>query len=169
MAALKGWRFCPRCAVEIENDGRKARCPSCGLVEYAYSVPTVSALVVDDEGRVLLARRKSEPDAGRWDLPGGFLEEGEHPLEGLRRELHEETGVDVEPEEFVGVYMDTYDGRDATSVLNLVWRAKIVSGEEAPADDVSELRWFGRDEFPPPEECAFRWVGRFLEALAKPA
>ena len=77
----------------------------------------------------------------------------------------EETGAEVEPGAFLGAYVDTYgDGPDATSVLNLVWEARIVSGDPAPADDVSELRWFPRDAPPPPEECAFRWVAKFLHS-----
>jgi 8-oxo-dGTP diphosphatase len=165
MVALANWRYCPRCAAEIRNGGTQVECPSCDFVEYAQSSPAVSALVVDDEGRVLLGRRAQEPDAGRWDLLGGFLEEGEHPLDGLRRELREETGLEVEPDDFLGVYIDTYDGEDAMTVLSLVWQARIISGEPSPADDVSELRWFARDELPPPEECAFRWVARFLSTL----
>jgi 8-oxo-dGTP diphosphatase len=167
MAALDGWRFCPRCASELSIDGRRADCPSCGSVHYAQSAPAVSALVVDDGGNVLLARRAHEPDAGLWDLLGGFLEEGEHPLDGLRRELLEETGLEVEPGEFLGFFMDTYgDGAEASSVLNLVWGARLAPGEPSPADDVSELRWFPRDAPPPPEECAFRWVGPFLSSLS---
>ena len=105
------------------------------------------------------------PDAGLWDTLGGFLDEGEHPLDGLRRELREETGLEVEPGAFLGTYLDTYgDDPEATSVLNLVWEARIVSGDPAPADDVSELRWFPRDAPPPPEECAFRWVAKFLHS-----
>ncbi|MDQ3382050.1 MAG: NUDIX domain-containing protein [Actinomycetota bacterium] len=89
-----------------------------------------AAVVVDDAERMLLARRAHDPDAGRWDTLGGFLDEGEHPLDGLRRELLEETGAEVEPSEFIGAYLDTYgDGPDATSVLNLVWEARIVSGK----------------------------------------
>ena len=145
----------------------QANCPSCGSVYYAESAPAVTALVRDDERGVLLARRAHEPDAGLWDLLGGFLEEGEHPLDGLRRELREETGLDAEPGEFRGAYMDTYgDTPQAASVLNLVWEARLAAGEPSPADDVAELRWFALDELPPPEECAFRWVARFLDELA---
>ena len=115
---------------------------------------------------MLLARRAHEPDANLWDLLGGFLEEGEHPLDGLRRELLEETGLHVEPKDFLGAFLDTYgDGPQTASVLNLVWRGRIVSGDPAPADDVSELRWFAPNELPPPEECAFRWVAPFLAGL----
>jgi ADP-ribose pyrophosphatase YjhB (NUDIX family) len=136
-------------------------------VHYAQSAPAASALVVDDAGRVLLARRAYEPDAGLWDLLGGFLEEGEPPLDGLRRELLEETALEVEAGQFLGAFVDTYgDGDGATSVLNLVWEARVVAGEPRPADDVSELRWFELDELPPPSELAFRWVARFLAQVA---
>ncbi len=148
------------------SEGR-VQCAMCGFLHYAHSAPAVSALVVDDAGRMLLALRAHDPDAGLWDVLGGFLEEGEHPLDGLRRELLEETGSDVRPIEFLGAYLDTYgDGPDATSVLNLVWEARILSGEPIAADDVAELRWFPRSEPPLPEECAFRWVTTFLTSLA---
>ena len=97
-------------------------CPACGFTAYASSVPTVCAVCVDDEGRVLLARRAGEPFRGYWDLPGGFLNEGEHPLDAVRRELLEETGLEVAPEAFLGVWMDRYgnaEGDDAT--MNLYW------------------------------------------------
>jgi 8-oxo-dGTP diphosphatase len=105
---------------------------------------------------VLLARRAGSVFHGYWDLPGGFLDEGEHPLDALRRELREETGLDVEPGDFIGVWMDRYgDGEDAQSTINLYWTARVVGGEEAPADDVSELRWFPVDELPGRDELAF--------------
>jgi ADP-ribose pyrophosphatase YjhB (NUDIX family) len=167
MPSLTGWKTCPRCGKDLANGGAEARCPKCGSVYYAQSAPAVSALVVDD-GRILLGKRAHEPDAGRWDLLGGFLDDGEHPLDGLRRELREETGAEVEPGAFLGIYMDTYgEGPDVANVLNIVWEARIVSGEPEPADDVAELRWFARDEPPPPRECAFRWVAAFLASLAK--
>jgi 8-oxo-dGTP diphosphatase len=106
-----------------------------------------------------------EPYKGKWDTPGGFLEEGEHPLDGLKRELHEETGVEIEPLDFLGVWIDRY-GSDSTAqaTLNLYWTARIVSGEPEPADDVSELAWFAPDELPPPEEVAFENVPKVLAA-----
>ena len=123
---------------------------------HASSKPTACALVTDEHGRLLLARRAGEPFAGRWDLPGGFLEEGEHPLDALRRELLEETGLTVEPGEFVGVWMDRYgEGADAPSTLTLYWTARAGAGEGRAADDVSELRWFAPDELPSGEETAF--------------
>jgi len=167
VGTLVGWNHCPRCSAPLERVGRAARCPECGYVAYASPEPTACALVVDDEGRVLLARRKFEPEAGKWDVPGGFLEEDEEPLDGLRRELREETGLEIEPLELAGIWADRYGGSDdATATLNLYWTTRIVSGEPTPADDVSELRWFSLDDLPPDEEVAFGNVVKALRSLA---
>ena len=170
MGMLAEWRYCPRCAAPLVHHGGKVECEACGLIHYASSAPAVSALVVDDAGRLLLARRAIEPDAGRWDALGGFLDEGEEPLAGLRRELREETGAEIEIGNFVGVYADRYGkGADASPVLNLVWEARIGSGQPAPADDVAELRWFAHDALPPDGELAFRWLAPCLRAWATTA
>ena len=140
-------------------------CRTCGFVAYANSAPTANALCVDDYGRVLLARRAHDPDKGRWDIPGGFLEEAEHPLDGIRRELREETGLEVEPLEFLCATVDRYgDDESAVATLNLTWTARVVAGTPTPADDVAELRWFHEDELPPERELAFATVAEILSA-----
>ena len=132
-------------------------------MSYAGSQPTASAVVRDDAGRILLARRAGEPEAGKWDLPGGFLDEGEHPLDGLHRELREETGLEIEPLELVAIELDVYgDGPEAPATLNLYWTARPVAGEPEAADDVSELRWFAPEELPGDAELAFRGNARVL-------
>jgi ADP-ribose pyrophosphatase YjhB (NUDIX family) len=161
MAPLAGWRFCPRCASPLAVENEEAACPSCGFTAYAQSAPAVAAFIVED-GRTLLGLRAHEPDAGRWDLLGGFLEEGEVPVDGLRRELLEETGLEVEPGAYLGAYVDLY-GDGGTAVLNLVFEGRVLGGEMAPADDVAELRWFDLDDLPTREELAFTWVARFLD------
>jgi 8-oxo-dGTP diphosphatase len=134
-------------------------------VHYANSAPAVSALVVDARGRVLLGRRAGDPYAGLWDTPGGFLEEGEDPVEGLRREFREEASVELDLGEFVGMWVDRYgDDVDAPAFLALLWRATIASGELEPADDVSALEWFAPDELPPDQEIAFHWIAPVLAA-----
>jgi NAD+ diphosphatase len=156
---LATWRHCPRCGSGLEplEGGARIECPVCGLHHYATSKPTASGLVVDDLGRLLLARRAVQPDEGKWDLPGGFLDEGEHPRDALQRELREETGLEVEPLEFFDVVVDRYgDDEDAQHTLNLYWTCRVVSGTAAAADDVAELRWFEREDLPPREDLAFR-------------
>ena len=130
---------------------------------YANSHATASAVVRDEAGRILLGRRAGEPEAGKWDLPGGFLEEGEHPLHALLRELREETGLEIEPLELVAIELDVYgEGPEAPSTLNLYWTARPVSGEPEAADDVSELRWFAPEELPGDDELAFEVNSRVL-------
>ena len=102
MGRVDGWKYCPRCAAELEHSHERVDCPSCGFVSYSNSEPTACALLVDHEGRLLLVRRAGDPYRGTWDLPGGFLEEAETPVDGLRRELREETGLEIEPDGFVG-------------------------------------------------------------------
>jgi 8-oxo-dGTP diphosphatase len=161
---LSRWRFCPVCRAEIRVEGgTRAECPECGLRAWASSKPTACAVVVHD-GRVLLARRAGEPFRGYWDLPGGFLDEGEHPLDALRRELREETSLEIEPQDFLGSWMDRYgEAQDAHATLNLYWTARVLAGEAQAADDVSELGWFRPEELPPREELAFH-IADVLEA-----
>jgi 8-oxo-dGTP diphosphatase len=166
VAILEDWRICPRCGAELAHSARRVDCAACGFSMYANPAPTACALLVDDQGRILLGRRAHEPYEGRWDIPGGFLEEDEHPLDCLRRELREETGLEVEPGEFLGAWMDRYGpGEDERVTLNLYWMARITGGEAKAADDVSELRWFEPDELPGPEELAFSTVVDVLVAF----
>jgi ADP-ribose pyrophosphatase YjhB (NUDIX family) len=151
MGILDGWRFCPRCGAETDRHAESARCARCGFVVWANSAPAVQGLVERD-GRILLGRRGIEPGYGKWDLPGGFLHEGEHPLDGLRREVCEETGLEIEPGPFVGFWLEPYDGR---VVLSITYEATTAGGDAQPADDLIELRWFAPGEVPGAAELAF--------------
>ena len=96
MGILDGWRFCPLCSGPLRHERGQAECEQCGTPVYANPIPGSQALIERD-GSVLLGRRRDDPGAGLWDLPGGFVEEFEHPLDALRRELREETGLEIEP------------------------------------------------------------------------
>jgi ADP-ribose pyrophosphatase YjhB (NUDIX family) len=162
---VERWKFCPRCACELEHTFERVECPACGFVAHSNSETTVGALVVDDEGRLLLVRRAHDPHGGTWDVPGGFLNEDEHPLDALRRELVEETGLAVEPVDFVDVRLDRYGtGEDAATTLNLYWTARVTGGRAEAGDDASELRWFAPDELPPDGEIGFPNVRELLRS-----
>jgi ADP-ribose pyrophosphatase YjhB (NUDIX family) len=151
---LAGWKSCPRCGHQLERAERSVHCSNCGLAVYANPAPTASALLLDEEGKVLLARRAQDPGADLWDLLGGFVDEGEAPLAALKRELREETGLEIEPGEFLGGYPDRY-GEDGIYTLNLYWTARVLGGELELDDEIAEVAWFSMDELPARSEFAF--------------
>ena len=163
MGLLDGWKYCPRCTAALAGDGRRLECRACGFVAYGNSVPGAEAVLLDDEGRVLLGRRRFEPRAGYWDFPGGFLHEGEEPLDGMRREIREETGLEVEPLHFLGIWNEPYDGR---IVLCLTWVAR-ARGNARAADDLTELRWFAPDELPWDELAFTHYAPALSRALGE--
>lgn len=164
MGELDGWKHCPVCATAVEPKDGRVECPGCGFVTYAHSMPTASAVVADDDGRVLLSKRANDPAAGKWDLPGGFLEEGEHPVDCLRRELREEAGIGLTGERLLGIWMDTYEyKRRVVATLNVYYSARIAEGTPQAADDVAELRWFAPDDVPV-AELAFEHITEVLSA-----
>jgi ADP-ribose pyrophosphatase YjhB (NUDIX family) len=162
VGALDHWRFCPRCGGKLTRIDDHLRCPACSERYWANSVPGAQALVERDE-RVLLGRRRDDPGAGLWDIPGGFLHEGEDAVAGLRREIAEETGLEVEPTEFLGTWNEAYWNR---TVLCLTWLARVTGGTEQAGDDLVELRWFARHDRPRGAELAFRSFEEILSLWA---
>lgn len=166
MGRCDEWRFCPRCGAGVRPGGGGVECAACGYEAWANAAPSASAFIEDVEGRLLLGRRAHEPFQGLWDIVGGFLEEDEHPLDALVREVREETGLDVVPGDYAGCWIDVY-GPDAPGVvhtLNLYWRVRVPAGTTpVPADDVAELRWFAPHELPPREQLAFECVPLAIE------
>ena len=127
-------------------------CPACGFTAYDNPSATASALVVQD-GRLLVTRRARDPFAGWLDLPGGFIEPGEHPQDAVRRELLEETGLEVEVGALSGIFTDAY-GDDGVATLNLFYEARVAGGDAQANDDVSEILWLEPDRIDP-ERFAF--------------
>ena len=112
--------------------------------------PNVGIVLMHPDGRVFWARRVRRDG---WQFPQGGMNTDETPLEAMYRELREETGLDVEPQEFLGVWMDVY-GESGETTLNLYWVCR-ASGEPEPADDIDGVRWFPPDELPGDDELAF--------------
>jgi ADP-ribose pyrophosphatase YjhB (NUDIX family) len=111
----------------------------------------VGAVVLDSDGRVLLVRRGQQPLLGEWSLPGGALKLGERLEDGVRREVQEETGLDVEPEEIVAVFdhISHADGDPARVRFHYVlvdYRCRVKGGTLASATDATDARWASWNE-----------------------
>jgi len=174
---VKRYSFCPVCgapypgigfAVERQN---LHRCAACGFEFWQNSKPTVGALIVRTEGNrhfVLLTRRGIEPHRGMWDLPGGYLDNGEAPVDGLAREIREELGADIAEPRFLVAGIDEYPREDvaeeARFVLGLYYRCELVGTPIlVPADDVTEAAWFPLENLP--VDIGFAANRRALAAL----
>jgi 8-oxo-dGTP diphosphatase len=94
---------------------------------------SVAAVITDDQGRALLVQRR---DNGHWEPPGGVLELGETIEDGLRREVREETGLDIEPGPLTGVYKNMIRG-----IVALVFRCKVIGGQLDTNDEAVAFRW----------------------------
>ena len=149
------FRFCPADGTRLgePHPSGGVTCSLCSRSWYRNSAPAVGAVIVED-GRALVTVRAREPEKGRLDLPGGFLGVGEHPVDGLAREVGEELGVEMEVlEPPILLATHTY-GPDGQYVLAIGFRARIVAGEPEPTDDVAEIRWISPQEL---DSADFAW------------
>jgi len=103
----------------------------------------VGALIFDGD-KILLVERAGEPLKGYWSLPGGLLETGELIEDAVRREIREETGLDVQLLYRFDIFeriMRDDQGRPEYHYVLVDYICKIVGGEMRPADDVSRVEW----------------------------
>ncbi|MFF7410948.1 NUDIX domain-containing protein [Streptomyces lydicus] len=110
-------------------------------------VVAASAVVTDDEGRILLQRRR---DNGLWALPGGGMEMTDSLPGTAVREVKEETGLDVEITGLVGTYTDprhviAYTDGEVRRQFNVCFTARIVGGRLGLSDESTELRFVRPD------------------------
>src|SRR5262245_49612176 len=99
---------------------------------------SVAGIITDDHGRALLIQRR---DNHRWEPPGGVLELAESIHDGLRREVREETGLDVEPIALTGVYKNITKG-----IVALVFRCKVTGGHLTTNSEVTAFQWASRSD-----------------------
>ena len=104
---------------------------------------TVTCAIIEQNGKILIARRAAEQKlAGKWEFPGGKVEDGESPEECLERELEEEFGIQVEVGEFITSNKHHYDH---ISIELLAFRVKYISGEFTLTDH-DKIEWVNPGE-----------------------
>jgi len=152
-------RFCAYCGAPLDPEEEGAgRCAPCATTFYDNPVPAVAALVRDAAGAILLVERAREPQAGRWALPGGFIEITESTADALRRELREETGLEADRVELFGV--EDEPSRRYGRVIVVCFRVAGYRGEPVAGDDARALAFFPPGVLP---DLAFVSHRRFIE------
>jgi len=124
---------------------------------YTYEYPrpalTVDCIVFgldDEELKVLLIQRKNEPFAGRWALPGGFVDVGETPEQAARRELEEETGLaNVSLEQLYTFGEPNRDPREHVVSVAHYALVNVADTRVRAADDARQAAWFPVRKPPP--------------------
>ena len=142
-------RFCLQCGAELAagvGPGGQPGCRGWGFV--LFSNPKLAAgVVVEHEGAILLVRRNHEPMYGRWSFPSGYVDRGEAVEDAARREVLEETAVEIAIDRLLGVYSTTGE-----PVVFVAYAGHSTSGVPAAGPEAIELGLFPANALP---ELAF--------------
>jgi 8-oxo-dGTP diphosphatase len=157
--------YCPSCGGRLgrtDEDGRRRmRCAACGFIQYRNPAAAVGVLIRQD-GEVLLVKRRFEPYRGKWVIPSGFIECDEDMRDAARREVAEETGLDVE---LTGLHAaeSCFDDPRGNTVL-ILFTGRIIGGSLDAGDDAEQVAFFQLDNLP---EIAFEAHRRVLAELSR--
>ncbi len=143
-------KYCPKCGsakFEISGD-RSLKCSHCGFHFFINSAAAVAALITDDNGRLMLVTRGVEPNYGKLDLPGGFIDPGESAENAVRRELAEELGLKVNSLKYIESAPNEYIFSEFT-VFTLDLAFKIIAESTnnlKPMDDILDYKFYAEEE-----------------------
>lgn len=165
MQRSRSLRFCPGCGEQTFRpaSAKSWHCESCGFVLYQNTAAAVAAIVVYSD-EVLLAVRAAEPQAGKLDLPGGFVDNDESAEEALSRELAEELGLQNVQADYMASFPNTYPYAGIEyKTVDFIYLVELEEQPDLqPADDVAGVRWTNIDNIPF-EQVAFDSVRRALK------
>lgn len=151
---LEKFKYCPVCGSDhfVVNNFKSKKCEDCGFTYYANPCSATAAFIVNENDEMLVVRRAKEPALGTYDLPGGFCDMGETVEEGMRREIKEETGLEVQDIQYLfsspNVYQ--YSGM-GIHTLDMDYLVRVKGGRLAiqAADDAAEAFWIPINEVNP--------------------
>lgn len=160
------FRYCPACAKPLITlaDGPDAGLPACPDGDYVhYANPAVTTFAfIEDGGTYLALRRAHAPALGEWDMPGGFVEAGEYPDDSIRREIREETGLEVDDLRVFGAWTGQY-GPGGKWTVDIAYHCRRSAGTFVMSDEKSEAAWVPLAEFPEPAFNSERLALEYLK------
>lgn len=109
---------------------------------------TVVKALITNRGEILIGKKEEQDDhpiSGEWHILGGHLEKGEQVEDAIRREVEEETGLDVEVHQVVDVMSFSW-GEGEKDSLQIVFHCETEKRGEEPLDDLTDLKWVSPDE-----------------------
>lgn len=166
--------FCPECGERLvpglAGGRERLTCPLCGYVHYVNPVPGVG-VVIEMDGGVVLVKRGGRVKAGSWALISGYIEADESVEDAALRESLEETGLQIELIDLLGIYSFP-EGPPASGII-VFYRARPVGGTLRAGDDAADVRIFAPDELPPMpfrthRQALERWRALRAEPSAPP-
>lgn len=148
---FKVLKFCPKCgSPDFHVSGeRSLKCGDCGFNFYINASAAVAALVTDGNGKLMLTTRGIEPDYGKLDLPGGFVDPNETIEDAVKRELMEELGLEVKSMKYLFSAPNEYIF-SGFSVFTIDMAFEVIpeSIENLkPMDDILAYRFYAENEF----------------------
>lgn len=152
---LDKFRFCPVCGSSRfeENNFKSKRCEACGFTYYANPCSATAAFIRNSRGDLLVAVRGKEPAKGTLDLPGGFVDMDETVEQGMKREIKEETGLDVTELRYLFSIPNRYlySGM-VIHTIDMFYEAHVPDDAAPHADDdAAALTWMPLNEIDPVE------------------
>jgi len=143
-------KFCPKCGSDTfkKASERSLKCGKCGFHFFYNAAAAVAALVSDEKGKLMLVTRGIEPDYGKLDLPGGFIDPGESAENAVKRELLEELGLKVKSMEFLSTSPNEYLYSEYTVfTLDLAFKVTAESLDGLLAmDDILDFKFYTEEE-----------------------
>jgi ADP-ribose pyrophosphatase YjhB (NUDIX family) len=135
-------------------------------------IPAASAIVIDQDGRILLHRRD---DNELWSIPGGAMEVGERIADTVIREAEEETGLEVKPERVVGIYSNpqhvvAYADGEVRQQFSVCFACRVVGGDLVVSDESLEVGFFTPEQIEgmPMHESIRLRIRHYLEHRPQP-
>ena len=162
-------KYCPNCKSKdfsFENDF-KFHCKSCDFVLY-HNIAAAVAVIIKHNDKILFTVRNVDPDKGKWDLPGGFIDPNETAEEAACREIKEELGIEIDLNnlKFVGSLPNVYHYKEVDyNTLDLFFEYQVeekIAIKKLEAHEISETIWVKISELNL-EEIAFDSQRKFLE------